>query len=860
MLRLLRQVSLRQLRASWGRTLLVVAGIATGVALIVAINIVNIGVLAGFRHSIELMAGPASLEVTLGVGEIGFPEATVEIARTDPDVVAAVPLVRGTIALADDPQDTLQLFGADLTTEDDLERYHIALDSPDRADILVWLNDPRSVALTAAFADRHGIAVGQRVRLSTPRGIEDFTVRGLLRPAGLASALGGRLALMDLPAAQMLLGRDQRIDQLDLVLRPTADVSAVQQRLEKALPSTLTVARPAQRGAQYERIVASFQALLTGISTLCLVAGVFIVYNTTSTGAAQRAVVMATPLRVVGADARQIFRLLMLEALLLGTLGTALGVSAGTVLASLLSGMVTDSMGIMFQLRFPAGHWAVDPAQLAAIAVLGVGAALFASYFSARRMAAMEPLDVLGASANRAGARVDVRRLVLWWLALVAVSAVALFAQERFKSVLLGNFGATLWNASVIVLAVPLVTWLAGFLSRVLPMMFGAEGRIAVESLLRSATRTGVTAAAIALVVTVGIILSSLTLSFRESMRDYVGRVFAGDLVVSAVTTEGGWLETPLPAELADELAEVPGVSVVDAMRILPGQMYRDLRISVFGLTDGFFAPSRFPGYWYREGDPARAAPLLRRGEGVNISTGLADRTDLHVGDRIELGTPTGPLALPIVGVVPDYTSDRGAVILSRRLLADRWLEPSLSRINLTLAAGASVEGVRVRVLQRFGDRFRLKVLPMREVLAYHDGMINRAFAFTQAIQLLVVFVTVAGILDLLVSGIVERRRELALWRVIGADLAAVRRCVVIESATIGALGATLGVVTGLVTAWMWINLNFHHLLGYYLERHFAFGAAFWYVALVMMMTLVAGWAAASQAVRQHIIDGIQVE
>lgn len=858
MLRLLRQISLRQLRASWGRTILIIAGTATGISLVVAINIINTSVLADFRESIELMAGPAALEVTLGVGEIGFPESVVDMVRADPDVATAIPLVRGTIALAADPRETLQLFGADLTTEDDLDRYGSRLKRGD-SDMLVWLNDPHSLALTAEFARSHGIELGQRVAVSTPQGVINFTVRGLLDAEGLARAFGGALALMDLQAAQRLLSRDDRVNQIDVVLRKGAEVTPVQRRLQANLPPGLSVARPAQRGAHYERILATFQALLTGISTLCLIAGVFIIYNTTSTGAAQRMMAM-TRLEVIGADAQTIFRLLMCEALVLGTIGTALGIGAGVVLAWFLSRMVTDSMGIIFQLRFPIDRLSLDAGDLYVISVLGISAALFASYFAARRIATLEPLEVLrGVSGAPVSAGAG-RRLVIWWLALVALSAAALAGQERLGSILLGNFGATLWNGSLIVIAIPLVGWLTRPAARILTRLFGAEGRMAVESLSRTPTRTGVTAAAIALVLTVGIVLSSLTLSFRQSMRDYVGRVLAGDIVVSAVTTEGGWLETPLPPTLPAELASVPGVRAVESFRVLPGQMFRGLRITVGGLTDGFFDPTRYPRSWYREGNPAHAAPLVRAGQAAVISTGLADRAGLHAGDRLELDTPTGPLALPVVGVVPDYTSDRGSVLLSSRLLAERWLEPTVSRINLTLDPGVSVEEVRTRVLSQFGERFQLKVLSLREMLAYHDEMINRAFAFTDAIQLLVVIVTVAGILDLLVSAIIERRRELALWRVIGADERAVRRSVVIESMTIGAFGAVLGVLTGLVTAWIWITLNFRHLLGYYLERHFALGAVVWYVAVVMVMTLVAGYAAAHQATRQQIIDGIQVE
>jgi putative ABC transport system permease protein len=838
--------------------MLVVVGIATGVSLIVAINVINTSVLSNFRQSIDLMAGPAALEITLGVGEIGFPESTVDIVRTDPSIVAAIPLVRGTVALGDDPRETLQLFGVDLTSEDDLARYRLSLDT-DRSEILSWLNDPRSIALTATFAQRHGIVTGDRKLLATPRGVESFTIRGLLRPDGLARAFAGALAVMDLPAAQRLLGKDDRIDQIDLVLDERADVGAVRERLQLMLPAGLTVERPAQRGAHYERILGSFQALLLGISTLCLVAGIFIVYNTTSTAAVRRATALAG-LQVIGADARTLFRLLMVEAFLLGAIGTIAGVALGGILATTLAPLVTDSMGIIFQLRFPIDRLAPSLTSVTSIAALGIAATLFASFFAARRVASMEPLEVLRSGALSMERSSASSRLLVWWLTLVVSSGAALVAQEWVGSIVLGNFGATLWNGSVIVIAIPLVGWLTGPVVRGLPRLLEAEGQMAGHGLLRSATRTGVTAAAVALVMTIGIMLSSLTVSFRRSMRDYVGRVLAGDLVVSAVSTEGGWLETPLPETLVAELGTIPGVRAVESLRVLPGEMYRGLRIAVGGLSDGFFDAARFPPSWYREGNPVDAARAIRAGTGANISTGLSDRTGLHAGDDIVLDTPTGPIPLRVTGVVPDYASDRGTVIVSRRLIAERWLESGVSRINVTLDDSASSDRVRDSIVERLGDRYRLKILSTSEVLAYHDEMIGRAFAFTDAIHLLVIAVTVAGILDLLLSSIVERRRELALWRVIGADAVAVRRSVIVESVTVGALGASLGVAAGLVTAWIWITINFRHLLGYYLERHFAFISMTWYVVLVIAMTVISGYVAARYATRQDIISGIQDE
>lgn len=859
MLRLLRQISVRQFRVTWGRTALVVGGIATGVSLIVAINIINASVLDNFRQTLELIAGPAQLQVALGVGEVGFGESNVDDIQAEAGVELAVPLVRGAVSLADNPAIVLHLFGVDLLSEAQLGRYPVTTEH--RQDIVDGLYDPHSILLTQRFARLHGIAVGQAIGLSTPVGVGEFTVRGLLETDGIAAVFGGLLAVMDLPAAQIVLGKQGRIDEVDVVVADDFDVGTVQHSLEERLPTSLAVVRPAQRGEQYERILESFQAMLTGLSLLCLVAGIYIVYNTTSTNAVHRALAMAS-LRMIGADSKQLFRLLMLEALILGGFGTLLGVPCGVLLAWFLTGMVSESMGIIFQLRFPVESLAVPLNQQLLIAAVGVSAALFASYFAARRVAALEPLDVLRSSARGVSSRVSMGSLVTWWVLLVLISAGALVLEVHFKSIAWGNFGSTLWFASSIVIAIPIVSGSALLLSKILAGLSPSAGRVAAESLFRSPARTGVTVAAVTLVLTVAITIASLLESLRESASSYYkeGGFLSGDLVVSAVATEGGWLEMPLPESLGAEIATVPGVRSVEMARALSGMVFMGERVTLLGLSDGLLASSHYGPRWYRHGDAGTASLALQGGEGANVSVSLADRFDLELGDSIVLDTATEPLELPIVGIVYDYMSDRGTVTISRRLLVERWQETSVNRFSVFLDPAARVGEVRKRIVAKAAERYRLKILLPGEMVKYHVTMINKAFAFTDALQLLIVVVTVAGILDLLLAAIWERRRELALWRVVGADEKTVRRSVVIESATIGLLGAMLGAVVGLVTAWIWIGINFRYLLGFYLDYHFAFVASMRYMLLVVAMTVVAGYVAARYATRQSVLEGIQTE
>jgi putative ABC transport system permease protein len=333
-----------------------------------------------------------------------------------------------------------------------------------------------------------------------------------------------------------------------------------------------------------------------------------------------------------------------------------------------------------------------------------------------------------------------------------------------------------------------------------------------------------------------------------------------GDLVVSSTTTLGGWLEAPLPGEVGERLRSVPGVRAVEGWRVLFGQRYRDERIAFFAADDTYLDPGRISQRWYREGDARLAAAELHAGRGVAVSIGFAERFGLGLGQVLELETPTGIVDLPVVGVVRDYLSDRGTVIMSRALLERHWHETGVSRFHIYVDAGVAPAVVRDRIAAALQDRHLVKVLSLAEVAAYQGAAIDRAFAFTDAIQLLMVIVAVVGIFDLLLATITERRRELALWRLIGADDRAVRRSITMESTAIGVIAAMLGSVVGLLTAALWVTLNFPALLGFRLEYVVPWRTLGWYVVLSVATTVLAGRLAAREGTRAAIIECLRPE
>ena len=855
-LALLRTVSARDYLGAPGRLALMLGGIASGVALIAALGIINVSVIANFRAMLERAAGKAALQVTLGTGEVGFDESLAELVATDPAVAQAFGFVRGTLVATDQSGEVLQLFGIDLVS-DAMDSYDVRVIGRE-ADEIELLNDPTSVFLTEEYAARRHIAVGDRVRFAATSGIRELHVRGLLRPEGIATVFGGNLAVMDLPAAQRLVGKDRRVDQIDILVRPGSDVATLAGRLANKLPPSLSVTRPALRGERFERVIGAFQAMLDGLSLLCLLAGVFIVYNTSATAITQRARDLAIVI-ALGAERRTIFALVLVESMILGVIASVIGIACGYALAHVLVSLVANSMGVVYQARFSVESLSLTWQQALWYAGLGTIGAVAAALVPARKASRLDPLDLMRPDFREKLAITSPnRRLLGIAFVLLALTAGALYVEQTTRSIVWGNTAALLLWVSAIILAIPLMSWMSMLFKPVFPRLFGFDGRVAVEGLRRSPGRTGVTTAVIALSLTLAVTVSSVARSFRESERNWF--ILVGDLVVSAVATEGGWLETPLSPNVGDALRRLPGVARIETYRVLPGQAFRDSRMAVVAVSPGFIDTEQFRRQIVA-GDADGAVEAVRGGKSVIVSDNLAERFGVGVGDEVSLPTPAGVESFRVAAVVgADYSGDQGSVILDRARFAALWQDTLVSHFNVFLRPGANLEEVRNAAVRTLGHDYVVKVLTLPQTLAYHQGMVDRAFVFTYAIQLLVVAVTLAGIFDLLATQIIERRREVGVFRALGADESHIARAIRLEAAAIGVVGALLGAVLAVGTSLLWVRINFRILIGYILEHHFAALTACWCVLLAAGVAMIAGQLAGRGALREPVLDSLRSE
>ncbi|MHC4818048.1 MAG: ABC transporter permease, partial [Planctomycetota bacterium] len=368
--------TLRELGRHRARTLLTVAGVVIGVAALVSVGITLETTRGAYRGLVENAGGRADLEVRAD-GEQGLDPALVAPVAATPGVKAAVGSIQAFAAVATDrgPQPSLVL-GIDPERDGAVRALRLRAGT--------HLQAPDDVLLDAAFAQKHGLGPGDRVRLVAWGGLATFTIAGTVEPGG-AAALGGAVTYMHLSAAQRLFGMAARVSSIDVVLEADDRRADVAEALRRRLPAGTRVDEPAARAALGRDAVLSSEQGMAACSLLSLIAGAFIVLNTFLLSVGERRRQLAL-LRALGTTRKQLTWLLLREALLLSGLGTLLGIAVGIGGAFVLR-VVVESLT---SLTLPG--LAFDPAIFLLALVVGPGVAVAATLVPARRAGATAPL------------------------------------------------------------------------------------------------------------------------------------------------------------------------------------------------------------------------------------------------------------------------------------------------------------------------------------------------------------------------------------------------------------------------------------------------------------------------------------
>lgn len=840
------------LRLAWahfasgiGRFALSILAIALGVALVVAIQLMNAAVLQSFLDTSDAMAGRAALTVTAGDG-VTFPETLADTVSRVPGVRVAVPLVTAVAFPDDGTGEMLTVFGVDLANDADVRVYYTS-DDPTAVvdDLLIFLSQPDSIVLGKEFAARRGLHVDDPLTLVTPQGRRRFMVRGLLEAEGTAKTLGGRLVVMDVYAAQRAFAVDGQVHQLDLVLADGADVEVVKRAVAAVLPPTLRVEEPALRKDVIRRTVASFQGMLTAFALLSVLAGYVICFSRLRAVFASRTWEVGL-LRATGLTRLAVFVELLKESALLGVLGTGLGLPLGAVIGRLGLPLVAMATAVNFRWPVPVAAAGIQTGTLFLGAAVGLGAAVMAAALPALELARTQPAAALRLRGRASAPPPSWRGRIMVPALLMAIGVLAIL-QQRTHVAALGHATTVAVVLAAWGLAMPLVTVGGRLLLPVWRRMFGSAGEFAAGHVGEQARRAALTIATLGVGLGVVLMFGLLAGSFERTLVWKLSRRMRADLIVTSALYGGGYLPARLSDVVSEAIREIRGVKTV------AGQLRTDTRfrneLRVLDVYDAaYFDARQRLSAWPMDPDALpNALDRVASGDGVLVSDSFAAKFQTRAGDSIELQSPLGPRSFRVVGVTRGELET--AIIMDRHTYQRLWNDPTLTWIHIGVDDPANIPSVADAVRRQLGEKYRLRVQTTRELVAFFRDQARRAFSSTYLMEAIIFALVSVAIADMLASGVAEHIRLFAMLRAMGMTRAGVFAIVGLEGLALATLGLVLAVPTGLALGMFWVDVEFPALLGWRLDLHvptvFLMAAAVLTMILCLLASLVPSFRAA---------------
>ena len=528
-----------------GRTLLSVAGIALGVALGFAVNVINRAALGEFTAAVRSAAGEADLEVRGGRG--GFPEELYATIARLPGVALASPVLELDAGLAQGIR-SIRLVGLDPLRAAQIQPA-LFLDAPERRFTLL---QPDRIVLSAGAAAELGVEKGARLRFVSGLAPVAFEVAGVLP----ASSLRGNTGLIDIAAAQQRFGRIGALNRIDLRAAPGVALDELRARIEPLLPAGTHVAGVETLEEQGASLSRAYRVNLNALALVALFTGGFLVFSAQALEVARRRREHAL-LRVLGLERSGVSRLVLVEAAALGVIGSALGLALGYALAALAVRVVGADLGAgQFRGVVPEIGFPLAPA--AGFLAGGIGIALAGAFLPALDAARADPARALKAGDEQ---QLFARAVSVWPGASLCVAAALLVQLPPVNGIPVFGYAAI---ACLLVGSILFMPGLSQQAFRVLPSRRNVALLLANEQLRGSPGQAMVSLAAIVASFSLMVAMAIMVSSFRQSVDEWLNVVLPADLYFR--TTHAGetaWLE---PA-LQEQVRAIPSAARVEFLR-----------------------------------------------------------------------------------------------------------------------------------------------------------------------------------------------------------------------------------------------------------------------------------------------------
>lgn len=839
-------LGLRALRNEWGRTLLALFSVALGVGVFLSVRLANRAAVASF----DAFAEGAGRGADWVIRAEGGPLQEARLQALDPlrDRAELVPVLEGSFNLRGDLE-PFQLLGTDLLATYQrrvLPRVSNTKGTQAVAEevLLAPLQRPDLVLISARLASDLNLQVGSTLQGFVNERPVTLVVGGVLQEDDTLPNTPRNLMWMDLPALQSLLNRPGILDRLELWSRKGSSGLDLAEAARPLLGQGLMLEAPERRLATGRGLSEAFRFNLTVLSLMSLAVGAYLLFQAFDAAVMRRRETWAT-LRALGAPESLLTRLVYIEAAIIGTLGSGLGVVLGWALAQGAVRLVSSVLQVHYGPSFATAA-ALLPEEAAVAFGAGVVVSLLAAWIPARRASRIPAISMLRKGAETQP--MPLKRPV--WTGLVL-----LLAGWALATIYHPRPGVA-WHAyagSVLVL-------IGGSLLAILWMpMVGSLGRgattwawwLRTRPLQRPTGRHAFAAAALTVAAGMAVGVGVLAKSFEGTLQDWIQASQRADLFIAPKGDAGLSLHR-LPADLAATLEADAAVSAVDRSHLVTFN-FRGRAAFLEARDLEVLAPR---GALLLAGGASAQDVLNRihasglRAPGALVSESFAHHFQLKTQDVVEVPTAQGTQQVRIDGIFVDYSNEHGSLLIDRTVFESWFPQEPLARLALFLHPGQSVEQVAKRLIKAHpGLRIRSQVEERAQIMR----AFRRSFALTYALVIIALGVSLVGLVQALLSLTLSRRSELWTLRALGATEGEVLGVLLGEGLGTALAGLMGGLLVGTVLSRILVRVMQPQLFGWTLTYRFPWP----YFGLLTLGTLVGAalvlWPASAWGARLRV-------
>ncbi|WP_125263146.1 ABC transporter permease [Streptomyces alboflavus] len=707
--------------------------------------------------------------------------------------------------------------------------------------------------IDADTADKKDVEIGDTLKILAAPGSFETRVVGIV--TFTTTNPGAALVFLDTPTAQAkLLGGENRATSISVDAATGVSDTELKRRVAADLGSRYDLETADEQAESAASELGGFldviKYVMLGFAGVAVLVGIFLIVNTFSMLIAQRTRELGL-LRALGADRRQVRRSVLIEAVLLGVVGSTLGLAAGIGLAA---GLI-ELMGV-FGMNLKSTEMVIAWPTPVASYVVGVGVTFLAAYLPARRAAQVSPMAAL-ADAEIAGVGRPLRVRAMVGSVVAAGGAAALVgcatSSDTSTSASLLGLGVVLSLLATVVAGPLLVRPVIRVLGGAFPAVYGSVGRMSQRNALRNPRRTGATAAALMVGLALVGGLSVASASMTKSFDDQIDKTLGADFVVQNSSF------MPFPTEVTEKVEATDGTGLVVRSRFTPLKLRMPDGKTVETTAAGFGDQlDEVVKTTYAQGSSARALAPDR----LAMDRGYAKDHDVRVGSVLPVEFPGERKVELTVAALTDNEGPEGPGMQGGLFMGLGTLEKYVpdgqdSAVYVNTAPGTDSEALRDRLDTALDPYPQVQVRDQADYKKLIREQIAVMLYLVYALLGLAIVIAVLGVVNTLALSVVERTREIGLLRAIGLARRQLRRMIRLESVVIAVFGAVLGLALGLV----W-GVSMHQVLE--LQGLKAFAVPWSTLVAVVIGSVVVGIVAALlpalRASRMNVLEAIAHE